>query len=93
MVKKTVKVIKTVCDFCGKEAHLHCELCGKDVCNACARWICNKEYRPVSGGPCITPGWSNPYAEYPWEWSVEKTICKDCCEKFKMSIAILAGKK
>lgn len=90
MELKKKKVIEiTQCDFCQEEAFGKCELCGKDVCKACARWICKKQYSPVFGGPFPSFG-SNPYAPYPWEWTPEMQLCKDCTEKFKMSIAILA---
>lgn len=87
--KKIIEIIQ--CDFCQQEADGKCSLCGKDVCKACARWICRKKYSPVSGGPCLSFGPSS-YAPYPWEWTPEMQLCKDCVEKFKMSIATLAGK-
>jgi len=97
MVKKKRIIEEIVCDFCGKPSAGKCSVCGRDICTGCSRWICKKVERPVSGGSSIAwefSGVSGPgnYDPYPWEWKVEKTICKDCSEDFKMKIKILAGK-
>ena len=95
MVKRSRTVEEIVCDFCGKPADNKCSVCGRDVCTGCTRWICKKVERPVSGGsPISWSGIGGPgsYDPYPWEWTIEKTICKDCSEDFKMSVGVLAGK-
>lgn len=90
-LKKERIIEELVCDFCGKPAIQKCELCGRDVCVECARWVCRKESHPVSGGPYL--GWGSSYDPYPYDWKEERKLCKDCVEKFKLSIALLAGKK
>lgn len=92
---KKQKVIElTICDFCSEEAELKCECCGKDICKECARWICKKKSSPQSGGPSLSwSSWSTNYDPYPWKWVPEKVLCKDCTEKFKLSIGVLAGEQ
>lgn len=83
MVKKRTIIEETFCDFCGRKAQYKCQLCGRDICSECARFICKKTEHSISGGTWV--------GAQPVEYSEEATICKDCAEKFKMSLATLAG--
>jgi len=89
LLKKRV-IEEIVCDFCEQKATGKCDLCGRDICIECTRWICKKRYSPTSGGLVLYPGLN--YDSYPWKWEAERALCKDCVEKFKMSLVVLASK-
>ena len=92
-MKKKIVVEETWCDLCkNTRATLKCKVCGKDVCSDCARYLC--KYNP----PPMLSRSSSPWVQtesYPsrptYEPVVNETLCADCCEAFKMTIAVTAG--
>jgi len=91
-MRKVIKIKRTICDLCGDTAELQCELCKKDICQNCARWICRKEAHASSGGFTITSFSQYGFDPYPFVWKPEKTLCKECVENFKLAIGCLVGK-
>ena len=86
-MKKKVVVEKVICDICGNDAHLKCEICGKDICSNCARYICkkNENYSATA--------WSGSYSPFTPEYTPEMTICKKCLDALKLSLRVSIGKR
>ena len=85
MKKKIVKY-ETVCDLCGKFATKKCELCGRDICSECARYIVKENISQVSSG------FSTYFLTGP-SYIKEMTLCKRCAENIRLSIRNLVGEK
>jgi len=83
MRKKRI-VEDVVCDICGAKAYTKCELCKKDLCNDCARYICKKNEQPSNP---FSGTWTIYYSQY----TPEMTICKKCLDALKLSLRICAG--
>ena len=90
-MKKQVILEEIWCDLCkNTRAILKCKVCGKDLCHDCARYLC--KYNPPLSPPHTPWGQSDAYPSRPtYEPVAQETLCADCCEAFKMTIAIAAG--
>jgi len=95
-LKKKHVVYDYFCDICGElvgrspyVAPFHCELCGKEVCQNCARFICAKPPpKPCSGGSALV--WTGLGS---CDHKEEMVICKACTDALKLSLRIAANKK
>ncbi len=83
-MKKQRVVEEVVCDICGARACSKCELCKRDLCSNCARYICKKEEQPSSP-------WSSGWTIYYNQYTPEMTICKKCLDALKLSLRVCAG--
>jgi len=83
-MKKQRVVEEVVCDICGARACSKCELCKRDLCSSCARYICKKEEQPSSP-------WSGGWTLYYNQYTPEMTICKNCLDALKLSLRVCAG--
>lgn len=77
------------CDICNQDLKtllpIKCQLCGKEVCQDCARYICSKSTPPpISGGSFM---WSS------CNHKEELTICKSCTDILKLSLQVAARGK
>ena len=85
-MKKRVTVEKVICDLCGNDASLKCEICGKDICQNCARYICRK--RP----DYPSSYWSASYSPFEPLYTPEMIVCKECINALKLSLRVSVGK-
>lgn len=96
MIMRKKRVIEEIfCDICKKSfAHMKCKICGKDVCQDCARYLCKYNPRPtppVSSSFGISSDYTAGYHHQDYAPVLNETLCTDCCEAFKMTIAVTAG--
>ena len=85
-MKKRVIVEKVICDLCGNDASLKCEICGKDICQNCARYICKK-----NESYSVTP-WSASNSPFESLYTPEMVVCKECIDALKLSLRVSVGK-
>jgi len=81
------------CDVCGNligrtpyAQPIICQLCGKDVCQGCARYICSRLPPAPSSGGLL-------YGYVGCNHKEEAIICKACTDALKLSLHVAANKK
>lgn len=84
-----------ICDICNTQIsngnQKICELCGKDLCIKCSRYICSKIQNPSSP---IGTSWTLVYpGSDACLHQEEMIICKNCFDTLKLSIRVSANKK
>ena len=85
-MKRIVTIEKVICDLCGNDASLKCEICGKDICQNCARYICKK-----NESYSVTP-WSASSSPFESLYTPEMIVCKECIDALKLSLRVSIGK-
>jgi len=94
-MKKKHVVYDDFCDICNKiigrtpyASPYKCQLCGKEICQDCARFVCSKpEPPPVSGGSSVWSGFG-----VSCNHKEEFIICKNCTDALKLSLLVVARK-
>lgn len=92
-MKKECKTFEYFCDVCGSKIEgppRICDLCGKEVCDYCMRYLCSK---PVpTNQQTATANWTFQWPPYSSLYNEEMRICKGCADILKLSLHVSARK-
>lgn len=89
-MKKKRVIEEVICDFCKNFSNTKCKVCGKDVCNNCARYLCKYNAPPEHTRSPWSQSDTYSYKQT-YEPVLNEALCPSCCEAFKITIGVTAG--